>query len=432
MKILRLSASNVKRLVAVEIMPDGNLVVVGGENDQGKTSVLDSIAFALAGKDSICEQPLRAGERRGKVEVDVADDEGNHEFTVERTFTPGGGRLRVTPAEGAPMRAPQSFLDELIGRISFDPLSFSRMKPKRARAELAALIQLDTADLDEEHDRVFGARRDNTRERHRLEGALSEIERYDGAPSEEVKMSDLTDELSAADAQAVVVQEKENERARAEQRRSMATAQIARSSEELERLRRLIEAENDILARARTEEQQAQMEEHRLQGEVDGAKANVPDRSDIRVRIERAAETNRKVASNRRFAQISREISDLHDEELKQSRRIEEIAGEKTRRIADADYPIEGLGLDDEQVLFNGLPFDQASGAQKLRVSAAIGIAANPALKVLLVRDGSLLDKKSLAMLAEAAERADAQIWIERVGEDEMTSIVIEDGHVRL
>jgi len=49
MKIVKLTAENVKRLRAVEITPDGNTVVISGRNGQGKTSVLDSIWFALGG-----------------------------------------------------------------------------------------------------------------------------------------------------------------------------------------------------------------------------------------------------------------------------------------------------------------------------------------------------------------------------------------------
>jgi hypothetical protein len=80
--------------------------------------------------------------------------------------------------------------------------------------------------------------------------------------------------------------------------------------------------------------------------------------------------------------------------------------------------------------LYRGFPFEQASSAEQLRVSAAIGMALNPELKVMLIRDGSLLDAESLRLLSELAERADHQIWIERVSTGEEVSVVIEDGLV--
>ena len=91
MKIVRLEAENVKRLVAVEIAPDGSLVVIGGKNGAGKSSTLDSIAMALGGKDLVPEKPLRDGAEKGHVEVDLGD------LIVRRTFTAaGGGSLEAT------------------------------------------------------------------------------------------------------------------------------------------------------------------------------------------------------------------------------------------------------------------------------------------------------------------------------------------------
>ena len=93
--------------------------------------------------------------------------------------------------------------------------------------------------------------------------------------------------------------------------------------------------------------------------------------------------------------------------------------------------PVDGLGFDDGIVLLAGIPFSQASSAEQLRVSVAMGLAMNPTLKLLLIRDGSLLDVDSRRLIAEMAEAADAQVWMECVEENEATTIVIEDGAVR-
>jgi hypothetical protein len=93
--------------------------------------------------------------------------------------------------------------------------------------------------------------------------------------------------------------------------------------------------------------------------------------------------------------------------------------------------PVTGLGLSEDGVTLNGLPLDQASAAEQLRVSVAIGIAMNPRLRVLLLRDASLLDRDSLALLADMAKAAGAQVWLERVEDDSATAVVIEDGMVK-
>src|SRR5262245_55130191 len=119
LRIVKLEAANVKRLTAVAIEPDGNLVVIGGKNGAGKSSVLDSIAFALGGKDLLCEEPLRNGTEKGHVSVDLGD------LHVRRTFTPdGGSTLVVANADGARYPSPQKVLDALVGKLCFDPLDF--------------------------------------------------------------------------------------------------------------------------------------------------------------------------------------------------------------------------------------------------------------------------------------------------------------------
>lgn len=112
----------------------------------------------------------------------------------------------------------------------------------------------------------------------------------------------------------------------------------------------------------------------------------------------------------------------------------ERINANRERRAAmiqAAEFPVQGLAISETGVTLHGIPFSQCSSAEQLRVSVAIGLAANPKLKVLLIRDGSLLDDESLALVARMAEEAKAQVWIERVEVDKTVSVIIEDGHVK-
>ena len=172
------------------------------------------------------------------------------------------------------------------------------------------------------------------------------------------------------------------------------------------------------------------MEQHGAN--LKGCESRLPDRDAIKARIGSAEATNKKVRANQRYADISVDLSECKDHADHLTGQIADVDAEKRQRVEDAEYPIPDLAVDDDGVLFNELPLAQASGAEQLRVSVALGIAMNPKLRVLLVRDGSPLDETSLAMVAEMAEKADAQVWLERVGEDDATSVVIEDGRVRV
>lgn len=99
--------------------------------------------------------------------------------------------------------------------------------------------------------------------------------------------------------------------------------------------------------------------------------------------------------------------------------------------IGKAEMPIPGLSFGDGVVTFNGLPLNQASDAEQLMISTAIAAALNPKLRVIRIRDGSLLDDDAMVRLAAFAEERDMQIWIERVDGSGTVGIVMEDGHVK-
>ena len=125
-KIVQLTTQNVKRVTAVQITPDGTLIVVGGKNRAGKSSVLDSIEYALNGTRSIPDRPIRDGAKSGLITIKL---DGDRKMTVTRKLTASGGSLEIRMADGSKASSPQAILDELCGKIAFDPLAFTRLKP---------------------------------------------------------------------------------------------------------------------------------------------------------------------------------------------------------------------------------------------------------------------------------------------------------------
>ncbi len=112
---------------------------------------------------------------------------------------------------------------------------------------------------------------------------------------------------------------------------------------------------------------------------------------------------------------------------------IEAVDEEKGRRLAEAKYPVPGLSMsEDGAVLFAGIPFEQASTSDRIRVSVAMGLALHPKLNILLVRDGSLIGEKKLQVIEEMVKEAGAQLWLEMMQEEPSgrTTVFIEDGMV--
>jgi len=129
-----------------------------------------------------------------------------------------------------------------------------------------------------------------------------------------------------------------------------------------------------------------------------------------------AEQINSRVRDNQAHKQLKAEEKRLAGKVDALTAAIDKADATKAERIAKAKMPVKGLGLDEAGVTFNGMPFEQCSSAEQLRISVAMGLALNPKIKVLLIRDGSLLDDESLRALAEQAAEADAQVWVERVG----------------
>ena len=194
MQIISLTAENIKKLKAVKITPDGNVVMITGENDQGKTSVLDCISYGLEGSKKIDKRPIRKGEESAKIALDIGDND-EVEFTVEKTFTEKGSYLTIKNKEGFKATSPQALLNKIVGKISFDPLAFIKEKDaKKQRQILLDLVGVDLTEINADIQKVKAVRTNINQSRTRLKAEL-EKKPIINAPEKEIDVAKLTKEL---------------------------------------------------------------------------------------------------------------------------------------------------------------------------------------------------------------------------------------------
>lgn len=420
MKILSLEAENVKRLRAVQITFRDGLMVIGGPNGAGKSSCLDAIAMALGGKSFVCDQPLRKGESRGHVTIELGEPEPKYRVT-RRFGLKGTTSLVIEAADGTKPASPQTLLDGLLGALSFDPLAFSRMDQKRQTDTLRQLVGLDTTEIDRRIAAAETARTDAGRDVKRLEGALAQAVHHPDAPAAEVSVSALGEELSAA---TETINRVEKMDSQAEDLETDAVSWSSRAEEIDRKIDELLAEKKRLTEGAASAREQAA----RIRAEME--KVALPDVAAIRARLNAADSLNRKFRDNAARKKTADELATARRSHEEATRRLEALRDGRRKAIESAPFPIEGLAMDETGVVYKGLPFSQASQAEQLRVSVAMGLAMNPKLRLLLIRDGSLLDESNLALVSEMAEAAGAQILMERVGRDSHTSVVIEDGMV--
>jgi ATPase subunit of ABC transporter with duplicated ATPase domains len=407
-KIVQLTAENVKRLSAVQIKPDGSIVTISGRNGQGKSSVLDAIAYALGGKATQPVKPIREGAEFASVVLELDD------LIVRRRWTANDrSTLIVESKEGARFPSPQAALDRIVGQLSFDPLAFSRMKPADQVATLKAVAGLDFDELDGKHARIFAERTIINRDVKALEATVASIPEVD-APDEEVSVAALAGKHAAARELLSEIDQMK----RAVQQSEDA---IETSRRIVVELTRKIDAEKKLQA-AKTDLIKTTTDE--LAG------MTVPDIAAITKEMNEAEAVNRRVAAKRQRSERVARLQAARDKSSEMTKSLEAIEAEKLKTLSDSKMPVDGLSFSETGVVYNNVPFEQASAAEQLRVSVAMGLTLNPKLRVMLIRDGSLLDADSMKLLAEMAEAADSQIWVERVSDGDAVGIVIEDGQV--
>lgn len=418
MRIIQLTAENIKRLVAVEITPEGSLVQITGRNGQGKTSVLDSIWWALAGAQNVQKMPIRQGEKSGKITVSLGE-KGAVKFIVERKFVGENSYLKVKTPDGAAYESPQRMLDKMLDALSFDPLRFMRGDAKDQFETLRHLVPI-SVDIDaltarqKEHREI---RTEINREIKSLEAQALAISYRADAPDAMIDTKAILSELENVDAHNAGIRQQEAVEKEAERIEKTAAERVARLESELK------------AARAALKEAIAGVDKARLWRKEPGNQ--LKDSKAIADRLSAAEAANAALATNQRRRALELKVEQLKKDADARTAAMEAIETEKREAIAKAKMPIDGLSFGDGEVTFNGLPLDQASDAQQLMISTAIAAALNPSLRVLRIRDGSLLDTDAMRQLAEFAESRDFQIWIERVDSSGEVGIVMEDGHVK-
>jgi len=427
MKIISLTAENVKRLSAVAITPDGNLVEIVGKNGSGKTSVLDSLWWALDGSGNVQSDPIRHGADEARITVRIGDglNDASQELIVKRIMKRRedgsvNQTLTVEGGQGARFMHPQKMLDGLCGALTFDPLQFQRMKAGEKFDALKSFVPgVDFEAIEAANKQDFKNRQDLNREAKQLESAAAQISVDPDDLTEMINVDALVDEMAAvADANALLAKRRQKrEQAAADIERLRQSARDRRS--EADRLNDL--ADNDIENAVRLSDQLAQADPLPEDRNIE----------EIRARIATAQLSNKRASDHKRKVELLVSAAEIEKQAQALTDAMDQREAEKERAIAKAEMPIRGLSFDGPIVTLNGVPFEQGSDAEQLRASVAIAAALNPQLRIIRVRDGSLLDSDGMKMLAKFANEKDFQIWIERVSSDAQSGIIIEDGHVK-
>ncbi len=414
--IASLELENVKRVRAVELQPnEKGLTVLGGRNGQGKTSVLDAIAYALGGERMRPDRVTREGSATpAKMRVELSNG-----IVCERK----GKNSSLTVTDTTGMKGGQRLLDEFIGEFALNLPKFLNMSDREKADYL--LKTLGIADQLAEADRkVAEANAERTEIGRRAKAARKMAEDspfHEGVPGETLDVSALLDEQMSAHEtnQAIEFKRREVEAKRAESERMAA---------EVERLaRELADAtERMAIASSRSET---------VTGELEGLEADLAnmepaDEQAAAEAVREAEAVNEMVRQNTARVEMLADADRLDGEYRAAGERVAKAKEERLSLLDGADLPLDGLAVEEGVLRFNGSAWGDMSGSEQLRVATAIVRKLKPECGFVLVDKLEQFDPQQLAEFGEWVSRQGLQVIGTRVAVDDTCTVVIEDGRV--
>ncbi len=402
-KINSLEIENVKRVKAVQLSPaDNGLTVIGGKNGQGKTSVLDSIAWALGGEKY---RPSSA-QREGSVIPPRLHLELSNGIIVERK----GKNSALTVLDPSGKRAGQQLLNDFVSTFALDLPKFLEAGSKEKAEILLRIIGVgdQLRALDQQETQLYYARRSVNQNLDRKKKYAEELPFYQDAPQEMVSVSDLIKRQ-----QEILARNGENQRKR--QQAAQLTQQkeiLRRQLSELQERYDAVCRDCDIAARSAQDLQDESTEQ--LEADIAGI--------DL---------LNQKVRANLERTRAEEELHELETQSDNLTAELEKVRQSRTDLLTAAPLPLPGLSVQDGELVYKGRKWDCMSGAEQLMVATAIVRKLNPNCGFVLLDKLEQMDTDTMREFGAWLESVGLQAIATRVSTGEECSIVIEDGFVR-
>ncbi len=415
-KINKLEIENVKRVKAVKIEPAPNgLTIVGGNNNQGKTSVLDAIAWALGGNKY---KPSQAT-REGSVIPPQLHIVMNNGLVVERKGK--NASLKVIDPSGE--KGGQQLLNNFVEELAIDLPKFMESTSKEKANILLQIIGVGDAlyELEREEQEFYNRRHTIGQIADQKKKFAAEQPYFPDAPKELIAVSDLV-----AKQQEILARNGENQRKREQvnqiqYQRSQSMQKIATLSERIEELQRQLDQEKSVYNQLSADFETAQKTAESLQDE---------STAELQQNIAEVDEINRRVRANLDKDKAEEDAKDYKEQYDILTDQIEAVRNKKEELLNNATLPLPGLSVNEGELTYNGQKWDNMSGSDQLKVSTAIVRKLKPNCGFVLLDKLEQMDMRTLEEFGQWLEQEDLQAIATRVSTGDECSIIIEDGYV--
>lgn len=407
-KIISLEMSDVKRIKAVALEPkDNGLTIIGGRNGQGKTSVLDAIAWTLGGDKFKPSNPQRDGSVVPPA-MKITLDNG---ITVERSGK--NSALKVTDESGR--KGGQALLNSFLTSFALDLPKFLESTPKEKANVLLQIIGVGDklTEYDNEENKLYNRRLEIGRIAEQKAKYAAEMPHHPDAPAEPVSVSELIRRQ-----QDILARNGENQRKRANAKALMENA-AALKAREVQLERELAEVREQLAVA----QQDADIASKTAAVLVDESTAELEES------IRNAETINAKVADNANKARAQKEADEYKGEYESLTDAIEAVRNDRRALLNGADMPLPELSVENGELTYNGQKWDCMSGSEQLKAAAAIVRRLNPECGFVLIDKLEQMDRQTLDEFGAWLEKEGLQAIATRVSTGDECSIIIEDGY---
>ena len=409
MKINKLEIENVKRVKAVRIEPtQKGLTIIGGNNRQGKTSVLDAIAWGLGGDRY---RPSEA-QRHESVIPPTLHIVMNNGLVVERKGK--NSDLKVTDPSGK--KGGQQLLNEFVEQLAIDLPKFLESSSQEKAKTLLRIIGVGDklAELEKKEKELYNQRLTIGQIADQKKKYAKEQPYYPDAPKDIVSPTELIRQQ-----QDILARNGENQRKRDKaDRYRQSVALISREVETLQ----------DQLAKKRQELEEAQLNLNTAMMEAQDL--NDQSTAELEQSISNIEEINRKVRANLDKDKAEEDALIYRNQYDSLTSQISQVRQDKTSLLESAELPLPGLSVADGELVYNGQKWDNMSGSDRLKVATAIVRKLNPKCGFVLLDKLEQMDLQTLREFGAWLEQEGLQAIATRVSTGEECSIIISDGYV--
>lgn len=407
LKIIGLKVDGYQKLSAVEMKfkPDGGIIYIRGGNEQGKTSVIESLWWLFSGKTIINPEKIQHGKEKITGLVDLGD------FTIERAQTKKSDRLEIKKKDGFSVtEKKQAFLDRLTNNLTFNPFPFLNLPAEKKLKFMMDFLKIDFSGIDQkietqEQERLFVGREAK---------AIGEIKQL--SKVEPIDVGKLLEEKNRI--QAEIDAELEEIRNYNQEQRDRNTAR-EKAKDNIKNWEIEIERIQEMLKQA-IERHESMKETLKSIPEPNPSKIEVAsqDTTSIDLDILKAQETNRdhEIWKQNEEKRIKKEKKEAEHKELTQE--IESLRESKKEKLSKADTGVDGLEIRENGLFYNGTFIENCSDSEKLRISMKLCQAMEPPLRAVFLDRGESFDAARIAEIERFAAENDIQVFITQVADD--------------